>query len=282
MSRREETRALVALWSAGAASLVRRGIEDFLAKTEADEWFEKGMALWKRESHSEAVRSFARCLQLQPDHDAAQFYVGLALYRGLGVAGKDLEQAVVCWRKAAEQGHAQAQNNLAVAYWGGEGVARNYNLAVSWFRRAADQDDANAQYNLAVMYESGVGVPQDFEQAVTWYARAAEQGSAAAQYNLGGMFRLGRGVDEDSARAAFWYREAARQGHSTAQFNLGAMHESGQGVEENLEHAAHWYYQAAENGEEGARQALVDTLKKLERRERDGSPARRPSSRAET
>ncbi len=40
---------------------------------------------------------------------------------------------------AAEQGDAQAQLNLGVCYWNGNGVAKDYAEAVKWFRKAAEQ-----------------------------------------------------------------------------------------------------------------------------------------------
>ncbi len=56
--------------------------------------------------------------------------------------------------------------------------------AVAWFRKAAEQGQADAQHNLGVMYEKGRGVPQDDREAVAWYRKAAEQGYAGAQKKL--------------------------------------------------------------------------------------------------
>jgi len=268
----------LALASPDSSRLVRRGIDDLAASTEAEEWFENGLALWNQEKYLEAVRCFARSLRRNSNHPAAHFYVGLAFHQGIGVPQKDPAQAAICWQKAAELGNAQAQNNLAVAYEQGLGVARDYESAVFWFRKAAAQNDPTAQFNLGVLYEIGRGVSEDLEQAARWYEKGAEQGCAAAQYNLGSMFRLGRGVVEHAARAAWWYRRAAQQDHPTAQFNLGAMYELGQGVEQSLEYAAFWYKKAADNGEESARQAFVDVLKKLEAREHEDADRRRRHS----
>jgi TPR repeat protein len=263
------------LSSSAPAALIRRGIEELTATAAADEWFEKGLTLWNQENYQDAVRCFARSLRRNSDHAPSQFYVGLAFSQGVGVPEKDPVQAAICWHKAAEQGNAQAQNNIAFAYEQGYGVERDFQLAVFWFRKAAEQNDAMAQFNLAVMYEIGRGVSQDLEQAANWYRRAAEQGCAAAQYNLGCMSRLGRGVPEDVAQAICWYRKAAQQDHPTAQFNLGVMYERGQGVQQSLEHAAFWYQKASDNGEDSARRALVDVLEKLEAREREAGDAHR-------
>ncbi len=70
-------------------------------------------------------------------------------------------------------------------YEKGQGVRKDYVEAVKWYRKATEQGLANAQFNLGVMYDNGQGVRQDGKQAVQWYRKAAEQGYAQAQYNLG-------------------------------------------------------------------------------------------------
>ncbi len=42
-------------------------------------------------------------------------------------------------RKAAEQGHAEAQNNLGFRYANGEGVPQDYAQAHMWFNLAASR-----------------------------------------------------------------------------------------------------------------------------------------------
>jgi TPR repeat protein len=48
----------------------------------------------------------------------------------------------------------------------GTGVPRDYEEAVKWYRRAAEQGDADAQSNLEYMYNNGYGVPQDDEETI--------------------------------------------------------------------------------------------------------------------
>ena len=80
---------------------------------------------------------------------------------------------------------------------------------MTWYRKAADQGRADAQFNLALMYANGQGVPQDHAEAMTWYRKAAEQGDAAAQLNLGVMYHVGQGVPQDYVQAHKWYNLAA-------------------------------------------------------------------------
>jgi TPR repeat protein len=45
-------------------------------------------------------------------------------------------------------------------------------------RKAAEQGNADAQFNLAVAYENGAGVPKNLAEAAKWYLKAAEQGES--------------------------------------------------------------------------------------------------------
>jgi TPR repeat protein len=160
---------------------------------------------------------------------------------------QEFEQAVSWFRKAADQGHPKAQNQLGLAYALGVGVPQDYAEAMSWYRKSAAQNDVKAQNNLGVMYDTGLGVPQDYAEAVSWYRKAADQGDAFAQNNVGVMFDTGRGVPQDYAEAVSWYRKSAYQGDAYAQNNLGVMYAKGQGVPQDYVSAYLWYNLAATN-----------------------------------
>ena len=133
---------------------------------------------------------------------------------------KDQTEAAKWYRKAAEQGFADAQRNLGDSYYDGEGVPQDYTEAAKWYRKAAEQGDAGAQWWLGSMYEDGEGVPQDYTEAAKWYRKAAEQGDGDAQMSLAGMYEDGRGVPKDIREAQKWYRKAAEQGTDNAAFRL--------------------------------------------------------------
>ena len=90
--------------------------------------------------------------------------------------------------------------------------AGNYETALKEFRPLAEQGLAEAQNNLGVMYETGRGVIQDHKEAVKWYRLAAEQGYARAQDNLGLMYAKGEGVIQDNVYAHMWFNVAASNG----------------------------------------------------------------------
>ena len=83
----------------------------------------------------------------------------------------------------------------------GDGVSKDPAEAVRWYRKAAEQGDAQAQNDLGRCYATGTGVPQDAVEAVAWYRKAAEQGNAEGQFNLAICYRDGTGVAKDPAEA---------------------------------------------------------------------------------
>ena len=56
--------------------------------------------------------------------------------------------------------------------------------AVKWYRKAAEQGDANAQFNLGSMYVQGGGVPVNNIKAYMCFSLAKAQGNEAAASNL--------------------------------------------------------------------------------------------------
>ena len=101
-------------------------------------------------------------------------------------------------------------------YTDGEGVAQDAKQAVTWYRKAAEQGFAEAQHNLGAMYTDGEGVAQDAKQAVAWCRKAAEQGLPQAQYSLGLRYAEGLDVPQDNRQAYAWLSVAFANGHSSA------------------------------------------------------------------
>src|SRR5947209_6172864 len=69
----------------------------------------------------------------------------------------------------ANAGDASAQHLLANAYYRGDGVPRNPQLAAKWLRKAAEAGYAPAQCDLGFAYQNGLGVEQSYDQTVKWY-----------------------------------------------------------------------------------------------------------------
>jgi TPR repeat protein len=65
------------------------------------------------------------------------------------------------------------------------GVIADPETAAKWYEKAAWQGSAKAQHNLAHLLQLGEGVARAPEEAVQWYLRPANQGSAKSAYRLG-------------------------------------------------------------------------------------------------
>ena len=150
--------------------------------------------------------------------------IGKDYYLGNNGKSQDYAEAVKWYRKAAEQGNTNAQNNLGVCYETGQGVTKNLKEAIRWYMKAAEQGNMNAQNNLGLCYKSGQGVTKDLKEAVKWFCKAAEQGNANAQNNLGVCYENGQGVSQDYVEAIKWYKKAAEQGNRFAILNLKDLH----------------------------------------------------------
>ena len=56
--------------------------------------------------------------------------------------------------------------------------------AIKWYRKAADQGYAEAQNWLGDIYQDGIFVAQDDTEAAKWYLKAAQQGHEKALAKL--------------------------------------------------------------------------------------------------
>ena len=110
----------------------------------------------------------------------------------------------------AEQGIPYAQYIIGMMHGSGRGTAQDYVKAIEWYRKAAEQGNADAQSSLGRILRYGKeGVPQDYVEAAPWLLKASEQGDWAAQSTLADMYKKGQGVPKDLVSAYMWYDVSA-------------------------------------------------------------------------
>lgn len=122
-------------------------------------------------------------------------------------------------KKDTEERHLDVNNQilkLADKYRKGDGVPRDYIFAASLYRKAADQGNAIAQCNLATLYYLGTGVKKDLNLAATLYKMSSMGGSSLATYKLGKMHFEGIAVTHNMSQAILLFQDAARKGCSQA------------------------------------------------------------------
>lgn len=205
---------------------------------------------------------YEAALQGEPD---AQCALG-ARYADGGGGEQDFARSLEWYTKAAEQGNAKAQWNVAILYARGpEGITQDVQQAAQWCQQAADQGFAAAQATLGLMYANGQGVEKDMGQAVALLQQAADQGDAEAQYNLAIMHEQGHPTGTADPKEAFvWFSRAAEQGLPAAQERLGLMYAMGQAMEQDLVEAHKWFFIANENQHPSAQANLAHSLTLME------------------
>ena len=92
---------------------------------------------------------------------------------------EDDRQAVVWYRKAADQGYARAQGNLSAMYTNGQGVVQNYVQAHKWYNLAAanftGEDYEQAARNRSIVEKKMT--PQQVAEAQRLASRRPEEQS---------------------------------------------------------------------------------------------------------
>ena len=179
---------------------------------------------------------------------SSQHLAGLMYLNGSGVP-KSLPSALKWFKRAADNGYADAQYDLAVMYENGEGIEASCAEAAKWYTRAAQQNHVYAVQNLLGIYERGTCLKQDDVEIARLTRRLAELGSADDQLNLGSFYAMGRGVPKDETEAGKWFALAAEQGQPVAQFMLGQWYRDGRGgIAQNYLTAYKWFTLAAAGG----------------------------------
>jgi S1-C subfamily serine protease len=108
----------------------------------------------------------------------ADYAAGAAHY-----ARGDYERAFLEMVPAAADGNADAQFTVAVMHDVGQHVAIDKKEAAEWYRRAANQGHPNAQLRLAGMLFDGDGIKRNRREAYVWALLSAERLPTAQQRN---------------------------------------------------------------------------------------------------
>jgi hypothetical protein len=105
----------------------------------------------------------------------------------------DVANALIWYRKAAEQGVVHSQSELGrilIGYANSPAATPDVQTehgdeAIQWYCKAANQGDRAAQLGLGRQFEEGKFITQDHAEAYKWFALAAEGGSLIDPTALG-------------------------------------------------------------------------------------------------
>ena len=98
-------------------------------------------------------------------HNEAQYSLAI-LYEDSDEIDEDLDKAVYWYKKSGIQ---DIDFDLVLI-----------NNVIYWYEKSAEQGHQEAQYNLALVCEN----KKEMDKAIYWYEKSAEQGDKVAQNNL--------------------------------------------------------------------------------------------------
>jgi TPR repeat protein len=168
---------------------------------------------------------------------------------------KSSGEASKWFRKAAEQGHIKAQDEIKGKNSGDDDaaadVAEAHQVKSTEREKAPGNSDADTKlsdgmdrYIRAKSTEDKSESIRLLQEAAKLFSQSAEQGQAGAQAILGEMYEQGEGVKKDPTAAIKWYRKSAEQGIAAAQADLGRMYAAGDAAQKNTAEAVKWYRMA--------------------------------------
>ncbi|MBO9694637.1 MAG: SPOR domain-containing protein [Sphingopyxis sp.] len=136
-----------------------------------------GVDAWQAGNYQAAVAEW-RPLAIAGDADA-QFNLGQAYKLGRGVPA-DLAQAEAWYRRAAKQGHLQAEDNLGLVLF----TANRREEAMPFILASAARGEPRAQYVLGTAHFNGDLAKQDWPRAYALTKRASDAGLGIASARL--------------------------------------------------------------------------------------------------
>lgn len=175
----------------------------------------------------------------QGDLDAKVLVAGLLLERG-----EELPRAASLLEAAAAESVVEGMRELGFVLAVGMGADPDPSRANDLYRTAADAGDGYAAYNLAVNYYRGHGVGKNFREFSKWLNMAGELGIPEACAVLGDQCAK-KGLDSDSLQ---WYLRAARSSHVPAMLVAARCYRDGVGVAADPVQAVRWLLAPLDRG----------------------------------
>ena len=96
----------------------------------------------------------------------------------------------------------------------------DYKTAFKILKKASNRGDANAQYNLALMYYQGDGVEQNISKTAQLLESSAQKGNKKAIENIGRIYM--QILDFD--KASYWLEKNAKNGDKEAYYLLSEIY----------------------------------------------------------
>lgn len=184
-------------------------------------------------------------------HREAQCDLGHTLMQE-GRSPQEEEEALSWLQQSAEQGDTLAEHNLGIYYENHPDLPDAEALSFRHFKEAAARDYLPAIYRLSRCYFEGRGVCKNRATARRMLQYAADSGYVSAAYTLGSKLLEGEGLPKDEAEGLRYLRMAAKGGNGYAAYRLGLCYRDGQAVAADRNRYLRYMKQAVQLGDADA------------------------------
>lgn len=159
----------------------------------------------------------------------AQYELAQMYFVGNGIE-RNVDEAILWYKKVAEQGNVEAQYKLADIYFTGNGIDKNYKEAFNYYKQSAEKGYKNSYFNLAELYYSGDNGEKNLQEALKWYLKTKEMNNPETQLKIGNIYK-----ENGNKKQAFkWYEKSANQNNPEALYNVAeyynAQHKSAKAI----------------------------------------------------
>ena len=213
--------------------------------------FKRACKLGDKKSCYRYLEALDRLYQITKDTSLINFNeIGLMYYNGDGV-DKNYRMALKVFKKGCELGDKDCCYNAGIMLNNGLGVEKNKLKALRFFKRGCELGDGDSCFDAGLMYRFGRGVTQDIKSAIDFYKKACKLGKGDGCYNLGVIYERGiLKVKKDPTLAIKFYQKACQLGNSYSCFNAGIMYDYDEyGIKVDHQVAFEYYKKACELGD---------------------------------
>lgn len=239
----------------------------------AVQWFRKAAELGEEVAQRKAAFSYIECPEEERDLQKALYWFELSADQGdvislylLGeiyshkwsvfrdLVPKDMNKALACYLKAAEDGYQEAQYRAGQLYEYQDvpNFKPNYEKAMYWYEQAAVNEFVPAYEAIGHMYEYGLGVEMSEEKHLEWSCKAIEKG-----YMYSIEWYAGRYKDNIPEKIINAIVVASQNGNKRAKYYLAQLYLSGKAKCDDTKLAVDILTEASNEGDLQARYQLA-------------------------
>ena len=151
---------------------------------------------------------------------------------------KKYKEAIKLWETAQKHSCAQAAYCLAMCYFNGEGVEKDYNKAIGLFAFVAEgcleePFVAESMRYVADNLNEEDASEQNLQKALELYEKSAAMGDSISALQAGVCYLHAKGTAKDENKAFEYLTQSAEAGIPGGQAILAVMYSQGQGTEKN-------------------------------------------------